>query len=239
MLSETLQAANTANLVLGQQVVAEVGCEHDGSLQRITAKLVTLQERPDPQGGVLAEAILMDDKVIYITALSRVGHVPPPAPVAPAAPVKTVQVLRFEMVPCGRCMGTGHHSYNTRTGSVCFDCKGGKQVLSRLGRAARKAYDIEIAKRAMVDLSDLKEGDLVYTTNDDAWMSRRQGWVTVLSVTANELNPGRLTLKTSKGPGLIADPTYRMRINRPEVTAQIMQEIARRFKGASLVDKEA
>ena len=67
--------------------------------------------------------------------------------------------IHFEEEPCGRCGGTGSHSYNQRDGNVCWGCSGRKTRLSRRGRTASDAYEKALAESAAtVAVRDLKPG---------------------------------------------------------------------------------
>jgi hypothetical protein len=151
---------------------------------------------------------------------------------AASAPKKTS--IRFETTECGRCSGGGTYPSLVDNGR-CFTCSGTGKVLSRNGKAARKAYDAAIAERCTVDLADLKPGDVVWHYRSTAAMETRKGWVTVESVTPDTLNAGRLIMKVRGALGVNATPEYKVRISRPEVTREIIENVARRFKGATLL----
>ena len=75
-----------------------------------------------------------------------------------------VREIRYEMGPCGRCGGSGHYSYCTMYGTVCFGCSGSGKRLTRRGRAAWKKADAW--KKANLDLTvaGLRLGDVVEET---------------------------------------------------------------------------
>lgn len=54
----------------------------------------------------------------------------------------------FESNVCGRCGGTGHYSYNTMTGSVCFGCGGRGRKLTKRGSAAQAFFNDLMTKPA-------------------------------------------------------------------------------------------
>lgn len=68
----------------------------------------------------------------------------------------------FDHVPCTRCDGSGHHSFNLRSGTVCFKCKGTGYTLTKRGLAAAKMYLDSLRK----PLSEVKVGDTVLFTVD-------------------------------------------------------------------------
>jgi hypothetical protein len=63
----------------------------------------------------------------------------------------------FENEICGRCAGTGQHSFNARDGRVCFGCNGAGKRLTKRGAAAQAFYTASMT----VSLSDLQVGDRV------------------------------------------------------------------------------
>lgn len=150
-----------------------------------------------------------------------------------AAPAATRIV--FETGTCGRCSGTGHHSFNQVSGSKCFGCNGRGTVLTRRGAAARKAYDAAIAASCTASIADLKDGDRVFSY-DTAGTSGHQGWVTVVGdAAADRLNPGFHRITTDRGPGRAAPASLRIRVSRPAVQLRVMADTAARFAGAELV----
>lgn len=75
----------------------------------------------------------------------------------------------FETQTCGRCNGTGHYSYNTKDGTVCYGCRGAKVVWSK--RDKRYAEDFLAARRRFVRIpSDaLSVGQEVREDSDPTW----------------------------------------------------------------------
>lgn len=64
-------------------------------------------------------------------------------------------MARLESVVCGRCGGTGHYSYCSMYGTVCFGCGGSGRKLTKRGRAAavymeslrmKKASEVELGE---------------------------------------------------------------------------------------------
>ncbi|MDQ1041514.1 hypothetical protein QFZ75_008016 [Streptomyces sp. V3I8] len=79
--------------------------------------------------------------------------------------------INFDEEPCGRCSGTGQHSYNQRDGRVCWGCSGRKVRLSPLGKRAADAYEKALhASAGVVKVQDLAPGMII--------LSRAQGGVT-------------------------------------------------------------
>lgn len=52
-----------------------------------------------------------------------------------------VTTLLFENEACGRCGGTGHHSFCQRYGTICFGCGGRGFRLTKRGSAAQAYYN--------------------------------------------------------------------------------------------------
>lgn len=53
----------------------------------------------------------------------------------------TTTTVTYEKETCGRCAGTGSHSYNQVHGSTCFGCGGSGQKLTKRGKAAKEFAD--------------------------------------------------------------------------------------------------
>jgi hypothetical protein len=69
--------------------------------------------------------------------------------------------LTFETDTCGRCGGTGQHSYNQLHGSVCYGCGGKKVAHTKAGAKAKKAYYGFLQDRLAVRVSDVVVGQLI------------------------------------------------------------------------------
>lgn len=65
--------------------------------------------------------------------------------------------LLFESVPCPRCGGSGHYSYCSMYGSVCFKCHGDGNILTKRGFAAQCFLN----DLRSIPLEDFKPGDLM------------------------------------------------------------------------------
>lgn len=67
-------------------------------------------------------------------------------------------MTRFETEPCGRCGGSGTHSYCEMWGTTCFDCgtkrgiPGSGRRLTKRGRAARAYFLTLLPTKAAKDL---------------------------------------------------------------------------------------
>ena len=87
----------------------------------------------------------------------------------------------FPFRECRRCDGSGHHSYNPQTGTICFNCLGtGNEIVPR----AHDAYiawlaHIKVRKNPMV--SQLEVGDKI---------AHEKQWKTVVRVTQTDRESG-------------------------------------------------
>ena len=93
--------------------------------------------------------------------------------------------ITFETTDCGRCAGTGFFGPLSIDGGRCFGCAGGKIVLTRAGKIARKRYD-DIMNRMKVTLDLLKVGDRIKTelSSTTSWSLRKRArWYTVSDIT--------------------------------------------------------
>jgi hypothetical protein len=95
--------------------------------------------------------------------------------------------MGFEKEVCSRCGGTGHYSWCQAYGSKCFKCLGTGYALSKRGTAGMNYYIESLHK----DLSDIKIGDYIRFSVGSKW-SLFEG------VEDDELNPGRITIKTHR-----------------------------------------
>jgi hypothetical protein len=64
---------------------------------------------------------------------------------------------KLETETCGRCGGTGKHSYNQMHGDVCYGCAGSGTAYTKRGKAAAAFLD-ELRK---VPASTIKVGDTI------------------------------------------------------------------------------
>lgn len=64
----------------------------------------------------------------------------------------------FETKTCGRCGGTGKHSYNQVHGDMCYGCGGSGIVLSARGKEANNYFNESIYR----SVDECVIGDLVY-----------------------------------------------------------------------------
>jgi hypothetical protein len=78
----------------------------------------------------------------------------------------------FESQPCGRCGGSGRHSYCTAYGDTCFKCGGKGKLLTKRGAAASNYLN----SLRSVDADQISVGDVVLTYI---------GWTSVMEVSVN------------------------------------------------------
>lgn len=102
--------------------------------------------------------------------------------------------LHFETSPCGRCCGTGYFGPKSVKGGVCFQCGGGKNLLTRRARTARDRFDSLLVERLGRPSTELKAGDVVfshYTTIVDGWkpVDSPKRWRRIKSVEITDHGP--------------------------------------------------
>lgn len=77
----------------------------------------------------------------------------------------------FEIDVCGRCGGSGKHSYCERYRDVCFKCNGRGRVFTKRGAEAHRFYSAMFE----VPVETIKEGDWVKLTG---YSKTKVLWVT-------------------------------------------------------------
>jgi hypothetical protein len=86
----------------------------------------------------------------------------------------------FPVEVCGRCGGTGQHSYNQLHGSVCYGCDGKKVRHTRKARPLFQEWAHALKRQREALGRDLKAGDeLAIVEALDAFRVRILGWHTV------------------------------------------------------------
>ncbi|MCX4799629.1 DUF6011 domain-containing protein [Streptomyces sp. NBC_01242] len=140
--------------------------------------------------------------------------------------------INFDTEPCGRCGGTGRHSFNQRDGHVCWGCSGNKVRLSRLGRAASDAYEKALgASAGTVAVGDIKPGMRIRShahgglTGNGVPYDLPAAWHTVASV--------EITEKTREGWGVTPDG---FRVDVAAVVAEITFEDGKSWRAETSDD---
>jgi hypothetical protein len=87
------------------------------------------------------------------------------------------QTLTYETTECTRCGGTGHFSYNQRTGTTCFKCSGTRVQLTRAGKAAFDKVTAWREATYTVAASQVQPGMRIHLTYP------KSVWATVTNVT--------------------------------------------------------
>jgi len=113
--------------------------------------------------------------------------------------------LGFECVTCSRCGGTGQYSYNSRTGTTCFQCLGAKIVRTKRGRAAYTRYTNSLS----VPLADIVVGDTMQVED----MARRY-FARVVEVTLIPACTGQMQGKTFEMPACLRVTTEHAKYGR-------------------------
>lgn len=135
------------------------------------------------------------------------------------------EIIKFHTQTCGRCGGSGHYSYCSMYGTVCFNCRGRKTVLTKAGSAASVACSIFLKSdpRVTARVGDLKPGDVVMgsdtvITVGGQLFTKRPRPVTLLAVEPQA--DGAVTLKWEepelrKGPPIPHSETAPADARRP------------------------
>jgi hypothetical protein len=89
--------------------------------------------------------------------------------------------VTIETKTCGRCGGTGNHSFNSLDGSRCYGCSGSGNQLTPRGKRARKALEAWTDRELTVPASSVVVGDRILTST----FSGRKIWATVTDVTVS------------------------------------------------------
>ena len=82
---------------------------------------------------------------------------------------------KFETQACGRCGGSGRHSYCQMYGTTCFGCHGSGRVYSKRGEVAIKFLN----ESRTVKAGDIKPGWLMLYNGGP---SAKSGWKTVREI---------------------------------------------------------
>ena len=119
----------------------------------------------------------------------------------------------FESETCSRCGGSGHYSYCSMYGTVCFKCHGKKVTLTKRGAAAQALY----TKLASKPNTNLVAGDQIWFVDGVFGKSR---WITVKSITPDQHNAGYIVIDSDGAqlhevPGTLA----RVRLNAEQRAA--------------------
>lgn len=147
--------------------------------------------------------------------------------------------IEFQSEECTRCDGEGTYSSCYGYGNTCFKCKGTRKQLSTAGKRALAAYDALTEERCMVTVTEVQKGDKVLFKKD-GFTFLKTGFYEIVESAADPLNANRWRLTLTDTPrggrsvGTFLDSKFR--VQNLEVEREIMQEIAQRFKGATLVE---
>lgn len=145
----------------------------------------------------------------------------------------------FETKTCGRCGGSGRHSYNQMHGDVCYGCSGTKIVYTKRGKLARAAFAAKRMELCGQEVATLQPGQKFLTTAGK--------WATVVSVSTEggsrwlDNATGAwvpYTEVTTKGGSMgYCHGTERVMVAKPELWPELI-EFARTLAGATVTDPE-
>ena len=116
---------------------------------------------------------------------------------------ETKRTTPFGHRVCGRCCGSGTHSWCQRYGDVCFSCGGRGWVLTPRGSAACKYFTSLLSK----PWSEVRVGDTVRV--EDVTMSGEPfaSWMVVESLEDGECQTGRMIVATTRAKASTAGRT--------------------------------
>jgi hypothetical protein len=199
-------------ITTGCRVEAHTGSPKTRDYAVITGEVTKFETRDlGPRHYVVVAVILGEDGRTYRTTMSRMKQIAREnsAPVAQPEP----RTIKFERVRCTRCGGQGRRNdrpgWNVTAQGVCFKCQGKGTTLTANGYRAEQAYSALRDERLGATWGTLAVGDVF-------WFE------------------GRAYTKGNH-PSLRLQPeTPVMRHDGP-ATRQMWREIAKRFKGATLV----
>ena len=157
--------------------------------------------------------------------------------VVEVAPVVAWTKLVFETSTCARCGGSGYiQAFSGIYGGQCFGCSGSGVRYTPAGRAAKKLYN-ELMGAAIqeVPASSLVAGQRIFGSRDAAVAGRERRTVVSVEPTSQKAPSyvGASDIRCQKVVMVGVHTAY----VRPEaaVSRAIMEEVARRRKGATLV----
>jgi hypothetical protein len=86
--------------------------------------------------------------------------------------------ITYDTQTCGRCLGTGHYSYNRMDGTRCYGCSGSGRRLTKPAARSRELLKQWTAEHLTVPASTLQPGDRIYVNT----IERGWKWLTVESI---------------------------------------------------------
>lgn len=135
--------------------------------------------------------------------------------------------VTFETTECTRCGGSGKYSFNPLDGDRCYGCRGTGSQLTRAGKAAKARFD-KAMEEMKVTYADVNEGDKIRQVHGN------RKWNTILSVTDDDLNPGRIVVKTYQWT-LSTFPSCSVYRWDPKVAEKAANAVSR-LKGATITE---
>lgn len=122
----------------------------------------------------------------------------------------------FPVRTCGRCGGSGQHSYNQMHGSVCYGCNGSGVNHTPKARKQFTAWQAELKAIRKPLAKDVEPGDELAVF--DTWGRKITGWRTVL-FTVRTTEACGWTIQRTDGGAEIRIPTqWRMTIHFTDET---------------------
>lgn len=141
--------------------------------------------------------------------------------------------LVFEKGECGRCDGSGRHSFNGEH-DRCYKCNGTATALTSRGKRAMSAYDALMKERCTRFIDEVNEDDVIYLAKS---YDRKAGWYRISAVTTDPLNPKYPTMDFANGMKIRWGYRGEVLVRDLDVIHEIMREVSSRFKGATLIEE--
>lgn len=162
--------------------------------------------------------------------------------------------ISFESATCGRCYGDGTYPSSAYKG-ICLQCMGKGWCFTPNGETANNAFEELILKRTGVPAETLKVGDHIYTHGDGGIttsgdpITYPRRWRKISSIEVKEFESASkgkhayyiFTIGKSKGGEDVHYSTYGdalVRVPNKEETRKVYREIAKRYKGADVLEAD-
>lgn len=146
--------------------------------------------------------------------------------------------ILFETKTCGRCGGSGHHSYCTMYGNTCFGCSGSGKVYTTAGKAAKGRFEAKRMELFGVEVGKLEPGMRFIPRGESKWRTVVSVGTSASSWSSNGRSGHYTEVTTKKSAYNFCEPTEKVVVTTPELWPT-MVEYAKTLNGAKVVAEEA